>query len=122
MRNELKRIEGSLVSVRGRVAGYKDHPNRRDLKTVLLRSVSVRTLEKEEGDPIELDHLWFLVRHIRDVGINPRINSKIFFIGSVYSYSRLSRTSATSGKHGTIDYAILPIIKGRNAKPRKGQS
>lgn len=96
--------------VRGRISGYKEHPTRKDLKTVLLRSVTIRIPGKiREGVALNLDHLWFLDRHLRGLGIRPRINSIVHFAGSVYSYQRLSQSSQRNGKYDTIDYAILPV-------------
>lgn len=121
MREELGELEGQLVSVRGRVAEYKEHPQRKDLRTILLRNVEIRPLTAKESVLI-LDHLWFLERHIRALGIKPRRNSRIFFVGSVYSYTRLSNMSKENGKYNSTDYAILPIIQGRSGDVGKKSS
>lgn len=119
MRNTLSHLEGEIVSVKGRIVEYRHHPTRKDLKTVLLRSLEVKSLGSS-GSNLLLDHLWFLDRHLRGIGIKPRINSKIMFIGSVYSYTRLSNSSRDNGKYSSVDYAVLPVISSQeNTNPNR---
>ena len=106
-RMELEPFEAQLVEVSGRVKEFRDHPERKDLQTMLLVNVQVRPLSKRKL--IKLTHLWVLTKHVRRAGLEPKRGRRIGFIGSVYAYFRLGGKSKQRSLHGTHDFSILPM-------------
>ena len=105
-REDLRYLEGTLVSVSGRVKEYREHPKRRDLDTVLL--VSLIVTPSPVGESLFLDHLWFLRRQFKSLGRVPEQNERVYFLGEVYSYTRLGGKSAERNLLGHQDYGIRP--------------
>ena len=106
-RKELEPYEAQLVEVSGRCKEFRDHPERKDLQSLLLVNVQIRPVGKRRL--IKLSHLWVLAKHIRRVGIEPRKGRRLKFIGSVYAYFRLGGKSKQRGLLGYHDFSILPM-------------
>ena len=106
-RKELEPFEAQLVEVSGRVKEFRDHPERKDLQSLLLVNVQVRPVGKRKL--IKLSHLWILTKHVRRAGLEPRRGRRVKFIGSVYAYFRLGGKSKQRGLHGFHDFSILPM-------------
>ena len=106
-RKELEPFEAQLVEVSGRVKEFRDHPERKDLQSLLLVNVQVRPVGKRRL--VKLSHLWVLAKHIKRVGIEPKRGRRLKFIGSVYAYFRLGGKSKQRGIHGYHDFSILPM-------------
>ena len=106
-RRELEPYEAQLVEVSGRCKEFRDHPDRRDLQSVLLVDLDVVTVEGRE--PIRVSHLWVLTKHLKRADIDPTKTQRVKFIGSVYAYFRLGGKSRQRGLHGLHDFSILPM-------------
>ena len=106
-RKELEPYEAQLVEVSGRCKEFRDHPERKDLQSILLVNVQVRPVGKRRL--VKLSHLWVLAKHIKRVGIEPKRGRRLKFIGSVYAYFRLGGKSKQRGLHGFHDFSILPM-------------
>ena len=106
-RKELEPYEAQLVEVSGRCKEFRDHPERKDLQSLLLVNVQVRPVGKRRL--VKLTHLWVLAKHVKRVGIEPKRGRRLKFIGSVYAYFRLGGKSKQRGLHGYHDFSILPM-------------
>ena len=106
-RKGLEPYEAQLVEVSGRCKEFRDHPERKDLQSILLVNVQVRPVGKRRL--VKLTHLWVLAKHIKRVGIEPKRGRRLKFIGSVYAYFRLGGKSKQRGLHGYHDFSILPM-------------
>ena len=99
--------EAQLVEVSGRCKEFRDHPERKDLQSLLLVNVKVRPVGKRRL--VKLSHLWVLAKHVRRCGVEPKRGRRLSFIGSVYAYFRLGGKSKQRGLHGYHDFSILPM-------------
>lgn len=106
-RKELEPHEAQLVETSGRVKEFREHPERKDLESVLLVNVEIRPVGVRKL--IKLSHLWVLSKHLRRAGINPVKGRRCRFIGSVYSYFRVGGKSKQRGLFGSHDFSILPM-------------
>ena len=106
-RKELEPYEAKLVEVSGRCKEFRDHPERKDLQSMLLVNVQIRPVGKRRL--IKLTHLWVLTKHVKRVGVEPVRGRRLRFIGSVYAYFRLGGKSKERGLKGTHDFSILPM-------------
>lgn len=106
-RKELEPYEAQLVEVSGRCKEFRDHPERRDLQSLLLVNVQIRPVGIRKV--IKLSHLWVLTKHIRRAGVEPKRGRRLKFMGSVYAYLRLGGKSKQRGLHGSHDFSILPM-------------
>ena len=106
-RKELEPFEAQLVEVSGRVKEFRDHPERKDLQSMLLVNVQVRPSSKRKL--IKLTHLWVLTKHVKRAGEEPKRGRRVKFMGSVYAYFRLGGKSKQRGLHGSHDFSILPM-------------
>jgi len=106
-RDDLRLLQGTEVSVSGRVKEYRKHERRRDLDTLLLVNLIVTPLPI--GESIFLSHLWFLRRQFKKIGRIPEQGERIQFIGEVYSYRRLGGKSIDRGLFNTTDFGIKPL-------------
>ena len=106
-RTELEPFEAQLVEVSGRVKEFRDHPERKDLQSMLLVNVQVRPTSKRKL--IKLSHLWVLTKHVKRTGVEPKRGRRLKFMGSVYAYFRLGGKSKQRSLHGTHDFSILPM-------------
>lgn len=106
-RKELQPLEAQLVRVSGRVKEFRDHPERSDLRSLLLVNLIITPIPR--GKSIKLSHLWVLEKHIRRTGIEPKQGRRITFVGSVYAYFRLGGKSKQRGLLGSHDFSILPM-------------
>lgn len=106
-RKELEPYEAKLVEVSGRCKEFRDHPERKDLQSMLLVNVQIRPIGKRRL--IKLTHLWVLTKHVKRVGVEPQRGRRLRFIGSVYAYFRLGGKSKERGLKGTHDFSILPM-------------
>ena len=106
-RKGLEPYEAQLVEVSGRCKEFRDHPERKDLQSILLVNVQVRPVGKRRL--VKLTHLWVLAKHVKRVGIEPKRGRRLKFIGSVYAYFRLGGKSKQRGLHGYHDFSILPM-------------
>lgn len=106
-RDDLRLLEGTEVSVSGRLKEYRKHDRRRDLDTLLLVNLIVTPLPL--GESIFLSHLWFLRRQFKKIGSIPEQGQRVSFVGEVYSYRRLGGKSIDRGLFNTTDYGIKPL-------------
>ena len=106
-RKELEPYEAQLVEVSGRCKEFRDHPERKDLQSLLLVNVQIRP--KGVRKLIKLSHLWVLTKHVKRTGIEPKRGRRIKFVGSVYAYFRLGGKSKQRGLLGSHDFSILPM-------------
>ncbi len=106
-RDDLRLLQGTEVSVSGRLKEYRRHERRRDLDTLLLVNLIVTPLPM--GESIFLSHLWFLRRQFKKIGLVPEQGKRIQFIGEVYSYRRLGGKSIDRGLFNTTDFGIKPL-------------
>lgn len=106
-RKELAPYEAQLVEVSGRVKEFRDHPERKDLQSLLLVNVQIRPVAKRKL--IKLSHLWILTKHVKRAGVEPKSGRRIKFIGAVYAYLRLGGKSKQRGLLGSHDFSILPM-------------
>jgi hypothetical protein len=106
-REDLRLLEGTLVSVTGRCKEFRRHEKRRDLDTILLTNLIVTPVPV--GESIFLSHLWFLRRQFKKIGGIPKQNERIVFYGEVYSYRRLGGKSIDRGIFNTTDYGVKPL-------------
>jgi hypothetical protein len=111
-RDDLRLLQGTEVSVSGRVKEYRRHEKRRDLDTLLLVNLIVTPIPI--GESIFLSHLWFLRRQFRKIGWVPEQGERIQFIGEVYSYRRLGGKSIDRGLFNTTDFGIKPLRYNAN--------
>ena len=106
-RKELEPFEAQLVEVSGRCKEFRDHPERKDLQSLLLVNVQIRPYGVRKL--IKLSHLWVLTKHVKRTGIEPKRGRRIKFVGSVYAYFRLGGKSKQRGLLGSHDFSILPM-------------
>ena len=106
-RDDLRLLQGTEVTVSGRVKEYRQHEKRRDLDTLLLVNLIVTPLPL--GESIFLSHLWFLRRQFKKIGEIPDQGERSQFIGEVYSYRRLGGKSIDRGLFNTTDFGIKPL-------------
>ena len=106
-RKELEPFEAQLVEVSGRCKEFRDHPERKDLQSMLLVNVQIRPVGKRRL--IKLAHLWVLTKHVKRVGVEPKRGRRLKFIGSVYAYFRLGGKSKQRGLFQSHDFSILPM-------------
>ena len=106
-RKELEPFEAQLVEVSGRCKEFRDHPERKDLQSLLLINLTIRTFNKK--NLIKLSHLWVLTKHVQRAGVEPKIGRRVKFSGPVYAYYRLGGKSKQRGLHGLHDFSILPM-------------
>jgi len=111
-RDDLRLLQGTEVSVSGRVKEYRRHEKRRDLDTLLL--VNLIVTPSPIGESIFLSHLWFLRRQFKKIGHIPERGDRIQFIGEVYSYRRLGGKSIDRGLFNTTDFGIKPLRYNEN--------
>jgi hypothetical protein len=117
-RDDLRLLEGTPVTVSGRVKEFRKHERRRDLDTLLLVNLIITPLPI--GESIAVSHLWFLRRQFKKLGRVPEQGERVKFEGEVYSYRRLGGKSIDRGIFNSTDYGIKPVqyepvdwIKGR---------
>ena len=106
-REDLRLLEGTEVSVTGRLKEYRKHERRRDLDTLLL--VNLIVTPQPIGESIFLSHLWFLRRQFKKIGRIPEQGERIHFTGLVYPYRRLGGKSIDRGLFNTTDFGIKPL-------------
>lgn len=106
-RNDLKFLVGTEVSVSGRVKEFRKHEKRRDLDTILLVNLIITPTHIGESSFIE--HLWFLKRQFKKIELSFEHNERIRFLGTIYSYKRLSGKSIDRGLFNSTDYGIKPL-------------
>ena len=106
-REDLRLLEGTEVSVTGRLKEYRRHERRRDLDTLLL--VNLIVTPQPIGESIFLSHLWFLRRQFKKIGRVPEQGERIQFVGLVYPYRRLGGKSIDRGLFNSTDYGIKPL-------------
>ena len=106
-RRELEPLEAKLVEVSGRCKEFRDHPERKDLQSLLLVNLQIKPCDG--GKVIKISHLWVLMKHIHRAGVEPKRGRRIRFLGSVYAYLRLGGKSKQRGLHGFHDFSILPM-------------
>jgi hypothetical protein len=106
-RQELQHLEAQLVRVSGRVKEFRDHPERSDLRSLLLVNLIITPVSG--GRSIKLSHLWVLEKHVRRTGIEPKQGRRATFVGAVYAYFRLGGKSKQRGLLGSHDFSILPM-------------
>jgi len=111
-RDDLRLLQGTEVSVSGRVKEYRRHEKRRDLDTLLL--VNLIVTPSPIGESIFLSHLWFLRRQFKKIGHIPERGDRIQFIGEVDSYRRLGGKSIDRGLFNTTDFGIKPLRYNEN--------
>ena len=111
-RDDLRLLQGTEVSVSGRVKEYRRHEKRRDLDTLLLVNLIVTPIPIVES--IFLSHLWFLRRQFRKIGRVPEQGERIQFVGEVYSYRRLGGKSIDRGLFNSTDFGIKPLRYNAN--------
>ncbi len=106
-RDDLRLLQGTEVSVSGRVKEFRKHEKRRDLDTLLLTNLIVTP--RPIGESIFLSHLWFLRRQFKKIGRVPEQGERLQFVGLVYSYRRLGGRSIDRGLFNTTDFGIKPL-------------
>lgn len=106
-RKELEPLEAQLVEVSGRCKEIREHPERKDLQSLLLVNLQIKPVGRR--GTIKLSHLWVLIKHVRRAGVEPKLNRRIRFLGSVYAYFRLGGKSKQRGLLGLHDFSILPM-------------
>ena len=106
-REDLRLLEGTEVSVSGRVKEFRRHERRRDLDTLLLVNIIATPIPL--GESVFLSHLWFLRRQFKKVGRVPEQGERVQFIGLVYPYRRLGGKSIDRGLFNSTDYGIKPL-------------
>ena len=106
-REDLRLLEGTEVSVSGRVKEFRKHEKRRDLDTLLLVNLIVTPVPL--GESVFLSHLWFLRRQFKKMGRIPEQGERLKFYGEVYSYRRLGGRSIDRGLFNTTDFGIKPM-------------
>jgi hypothetical protein len=111
-REDLRLLEGTEVSVSGRLKEYRKHGKRKDLDTLLLVNLIVTPLPM--GESVFLSHLWFLRRQFRKIGKVPDQNERVQFTGLVYSYRRLGGKSVDRGLFNSTDFGIKPLRYNEN--------
>jgi hypothetical protein len=106
-RDDLRLLENTRVECSGRVKEFRQHEKRRDLDTLLLVNLIVTPIPV--GESISVEHLWFLQKQFKQIGLVPEQNARIRFLGEVYSYTRLGGKSIDRNLFGTTDYGIKPV-------------
>ena len=106
-REDLRLLEGTEVTVSGRVKEFRRHERRRDLDTLLLVNIIATPIPL--GESVFLSHLWFLRRQFKKVGRVPEQGERVQFIGLVYPYRRLGGKSIDRGLFNSTDYGIKPL-------------
>jgi len=106
-REDLRLLEGTEVSVSGRVKEFRRHERRRDLDTLLLVNIIATPIPL--GESVFLSHLWFLRRQFKKIGRVPEQGERVQFIGLVYPYRRLGGKSIDRGLFNSTDYGIKPL-------------
>ncbi len=111
-REDLRLLEGTEVSVSGRVKEFRKHERRRDLDSVLLVNVHVTPLPV--GETLFLSHIFILRRQLKKIGCITKQNERIRFEALVYSYKRLGGKSIDRGLYNSEDYGVKPtkLISG----------
>ena len=105
-REDLRLLNGTEVTVSGRVKEYRRHERRRDLDTILL--VNLVVTPTPVGESIFIGHLWFLRRQFKKMGRVPEQGERVQFEGTVYLYCRKGGKSKERGLFGQQDYGIKP--------------
>ena len=106
-REDLRLLEGTEVTVSGRVKEFRRHERRRDLDTLLLVNIIATPIPL--GESVFLSHLWFLRRQFKKIGQVPEQGERVQFIGEVYSYRRLGGRSIDRGIFNTTDFGVKPL-------------
>jgi hypothetical protein len=106
-RDDLRLLEGTLVTVSGRIKEFRKHERRRDLDTVLLTNLIITP--SPIGESVFVGHLWFLRREFKKIGKIPEQGERIKFLGEVYSYRRLGGKSIDRNLFNTVDYGVKPV-------------
>ena len=106
-REDLRLLQGTEVTVSGRLKEYRKHERRKDLDTLLLVNLIVTPVPIGESN--FLSHLWFLRRQFKKIGRVPEQGERIQFIGEVYPYRRLGGKSIDRGLFNTTDFGIKPL-------------
>jgi hypothetical protein len=106
-REDLRLLQGTEVTVSGRLKEYRKHERRKDLDTLLLVNLIVTPVPI--GESIFLSHLWFLRRQFKKIGRVPEQGERTQFIGEVYPYRRLGGKSIDRGLFNTTDFGIKPL-------------
>lgn len=106
-REDLRLLEGTLVTLSGRVKEFRKHEKRRDLDSVLLVNVIITPVPI--GESVFVSHLWFLRRQFKKMGRVPEQSERLVFLGEVYAYTRLGGKSAERNLLGHQDYGVKPI-------------
>ena len=106
-RDDLRLLDGTPVTVSGRVKEFRKHEHRRDLDTLLLVNLIITPLPI--GESIAVSHLWFLRRQFKKLGRVPEQGERLKFEGEVYSYRRLGGKSIDRGLFNTTDYGVKPL-------------
>ena len=106
-REDLRLLEGTEVTVSGRVKEFRRHERRRDLDTLLLVNIIATPIPL--GESVFLSHLWFLRRQFKKIGRVPEQGERVQFIGLVYPYRRLGGKSIDRGLFNSTDYGIKPL-------------
>jgi len=106
-REDLRLLEGTEVSVSGRVKEFRKHERRRDLDTILL--VNLIVTPTPLGESCFVGHLWFLRRQFKKIGQVPEQGERVQFVGLVYPYRRLGGKSIDRGLFNSTDYGIKPL-------------
>ena len=106
-RDDLRLLDGTPVTVSGRVKEFRKNERRRDLDTLLLVNLIITPLPI--GESIAVSHLWFLRRQFKKLGRVPEQGERLKFEGEVYSYRRLGGKSIDRGIFNTTDYGVKPL-------------
>lgn len=106
-REDLRLLEGTEVSVSGRVKEFRKHERRRDLDTILL--VNLIVTPTPLGESCFVGHMWFLRRQFKKIGSIPEQGERIRFLGEIYPYRRLGGKSIDRGLFNSTDYGIKPL-------------
>jgi hypothetical protein len=106
-REDLRLLEGTEVTVSGRVKEFRRHERRRDLDTLLLVNIIATPIPL--GESVFLSHLWFLRRQFKKIGRVPEQGERVQFVGLVYPYRRLGGKSIDRGLFNSTDYGIKPL-------------
>jgi hypothetical protein len=106
-REDLRLLNGTEVTVSGRLKEYRRHERRRDLDTLLLVNLIVTPIPL--GESVFISHLWFLRRQFKKIGRVPEQGERVAFIGEVYPYRRLGGKSLDRGLFNSTDFGIKPL-------------
>ena len=106
-REDLRLLNGTEVTVSGRLKEYRRHERRRDLDTLLLVNLIVTPIPL--GESVFISHLWFLRRQFKKIGRVTEQGERVAFIGEVYPYRRLGGKSLDRGLFNSTDFGIKPL-------------